>query len=71
MPSGAWTSDATWQGTIYRTTGSPWLGLTYDVNALKIETAGSFRIHFNGDEATFDYSIDGKPGSMALMRQGF
>jgi hypothetical protein len=71
MPAGTWRDAATYEGRIYRTTGSPWLGLQYDVNALQSRDAGTFRLRFEDAAARFDYTIDGVPGSMELMRQEF
>lgn len=71
MPSGDWIDSATYAGRIYRTSGSPWAGSVYDASAFKSTDAGSFRIHFDGDNATFNYVIDGQGGSLALSRQPF
>jgi hypothetical protein len=70
MPSGTWTSPDTYEGRIYRTRGSPWLG-PYDVNALQVIDVGSYRLRFTGEQATFGYEIDGRVGSLSLVRQGF
>jgi hypothetical protein len=71
MPSGSWTSPTTWAGKLYRTTGSAWLGQDYDAGKLVPVEVGTFRFTFAGESATFDYSIDGVPGNLALTRQGF
>jgi hypothetical protein len=71
MPSGHWSDAQTWEGRIYRTTGSPWLGHAYDPSQFRSVDAGSFRLRFAGDTGTFDYTIDGKSGSMPLQRQPF
>jgi hypothetical protein len=71
MPSGHWSDAQTWEGRIYRTTGSPWLGHAYDPSQFRSVDVGSFRMHFSGDTATFDYTIDGKSASMPLQRQPF
>jgi hypothetical protein len=71
MPSGFWKDAATWEGRLYRTTGSPWLGKTYDAALLKSTDVGAFSLHFDGASGTFAYTIDGKTGMMALMRQPF
>ncbi len=73
MPAGAWKDSAatTWEGRLYRTTGSPWIGAAYDAAKLASSDAGSFSIRFDGPNATFTYTIDGKVGTMALMRQAF
>ena len=71
MPAGTWTSPSTYEGKLYRTTGSPWLGQVYDPAVLKVIEVGSYKMKFLGDTATFDYSVDGVPGTMPLVRQPF
>jgi hypothetical protein len=71
MPAGFWSDANTYAGHIYRTTGSPWLGRTYDVSALQVIDVGTFRIHFTIEGATFEYTIEGQSGSMPLTRQSF
>ena len=71
MPDGAWTSSDTYEGHVYRTTGSPWIGHDYDPTKLQVFAAGTFRIRFNGDAATFDYTVDGHTGTMPLVREAF
>jgi hypothetical protein len=71
MPAGSWTNAQTYAGRIYRTTGSAWAGAAYDAAAFKSSDAGSFSLRFDGDDASFDYVIDGQPGSIALSRQPF
>lgn len=71
MPAGRWATLDSYEGRLYRTTGSPWLGANYDANKLKSIDVGSFRFRFSGDTASFDYTIDGVPGTMPLVRQGF
>ena len=71
MPSGYWSDANTWEGHIYRTTGSPWVGRAYDANALQVNDVGAFRYRFGVEGAIFDYIIDGKSGTMGLVRQPF
>lgn len=71
MPAGTWTSSDTYGGKLYRATGSPWLGRAYDPALLKLIEVGTYRMHFIGDTATFDYTIDGAAGTMPLVRQEF
>lgn len=71
MPSGAWTDASTWEGHVYRTTSSPWLGRPYDASALRVTDAGTFRVRFGSAGATFDYTIDGRAGTLPLSRQSF
>jgi len=71
MPSGSWVVKDDWQGKIYRADGPPWLGVPYDVSRHKVNEVGTFRYRFSGDGATFDYTVDGKSGSISLTRIPF
>jgi hypothetical protein len=71
MPAGDWISSDTYEGRVYRTTGSPWLGRSYDAGHFKPVDIGSYRLRFSGDGATFEYTIEGRSGTMALERFGF
>jgi hypothetical protein len=71
LPAGFWADASTWQGRIYRATGSPWLGQPYDATRLASTEVGAFSLRFDGGAATLTYTIDGKPGTMALVRQPF
>lgn len=71
MPAGIWSDASTYEGRIYRAKGSPWLGGTYDPRVFATTQAGTFRIKFVGDVGTFEYTIDGKSGSMPLSRNPF
>jgi hypothetical protein len=71
MPSGTWLDANTWAGHIYRTVGSPWLGAAYDRTQLQTIDVGTFRFTFAADHATFDYTIDGRAGSIPIERQPF
>ncbi len=71
MPSGAWSDAQTWQGTIYRATGAPWLGARYDPAALALQSVGRFRLRFAGDTASLDYTIGGASATLTLQRQPF
>jgi hypothetical protein len=62
MPSGFWKDPVTWEGRLYRTTGSPWLGKTYDPALLASIDVGVFSLHFDGASAIFTYTIEGKTG---------
>ncbi|MGZ5039948.1 MAG: hypothetical protein ACXWBQ_04325 [Usitatibacter sp.] len=71
MPNGAWSDVNTYEGRIYRTTGSPWLGGAYDPAKLQAVDVGSFSLRFGIEGATLIYVIDQKGGTMALVRQPF
>ena len=72
MPGGAWNpAGDTYSGTLYRTTGAPWLGASYDPSKLDVITAGTYSFRFSGDGATFTYTADGHSGSIPLVREPF
>lgn len=72
MPGGTWSDSRTYTGTIYRTRGSPWMGTAYDASRLSVGNVGTYTLRFGDrDHATFDFSVDGHAGSLALMRQPF
>ena len=71
LPSGFWRDAQTWQGRLYRATGSPWVGQGYDASRLASTDVGSFTLRFSGDSATLTYTIDARSGTMALSRQAF
>jgi len=43
----------------------------YDVSRHKVNEVGTFRYRFSGDGATFDYTVDGKSGSIPISRLPF
>ncbi len=71
MPQGFWSDAQTYEGRIYRAAGSPWLGHDYNAAALRLTDAGSFKMRFTADNASFEYLIDGKAGSLPFRRQPF
>jgi hypothetical protein len=71
MPSGYWSDANTYEGRIFRTTGAPWVGRVYDRDALKYHDVGAYRMRFAGDNASFEYVIEGQAGAMPLTRQPF
>lgn len=71
MPAGFWVDGNTWQGRIYRTRGSPWLGQSYDASKLVSTDVGPFTLRFEAEAANFTYTIAGKTGTISLMRQAF
>jgi hypothetical protein len=71
MSSGTWTSANTFEGRIHRATGSPWLGRAYDASRFAPRDVGAFRLRFEGEAATFEYSVDGRSGSLPLTRTPF
>ena len=71
MPGGAWTASDTYEGSLYRTAGPPWLGKTYDQSKLQVINSGTYKFQFNGSGATFTYSADGFSGSIPLVREPF
>lgn len=70
MPGGTWTSDTTYEGNAYRTASSPWRS-GYDASKLQVHDAGTYRLDFNGDGATFNYAVDGHSGTIPLVKEPF
>jgi hypothetical protein len=72
-PAGSWAEARNFRGSLYRTTGSPWLGGAYDPSALRMPMAGWYDLHFNDDAtATFTYSLDAAPAvALPLTRIPF
>ena len=71
VPAGGWIDDQTYQGRIYRASSSPWLGTAYDASRFQSVDVGSVRIRFAGDNATLDYSLEGRSGTIPLSRTPF
>jgi hypothetical protein len=71
MPQGFWSDGSTYEGRIYRASGSPWLGKAYDAAALKLTDVGTFRMRFGEDNGSFEYFIEGKGATLPLKRQPF
>ena len=71
MPAGDWLGGDTYVGHIYRASSSPWLGASYDASKFKATDAGTFRLKFSGDTASFDYNLEGRTGSIPLARTPF
>ncbi len=72
MPGGDWIDSSTFAGTIYRTSGSAWLGVAYDASRLQVGAVGTFRLRFDGTQhAIMEYSLEGRGGSLDLVRQPF
>jgi hypothetical protein len=72
MPQGTWMDGSTYEGRIYRTASSPWLGKAYDPARFQLVDVGSYRFKLNGDStATLNYGIEGRSGMLQLTRQPF
>jgi hypothetical protein len=72
IPGGAWTAANTFSGTVYRTTGSAWVGAPYNPGALQATAAGAVTFTFHDrDNATLSYTVDGVTQSKPITRQPF
>ncbi len=71
MPAGDWFQKGDYRGKIYRVVGPPWLGVPYDATRHHTIEAGTFRFFFSGDTGSFDYTVDGRSGSIPLSRIPF
>ena len=74
LPAGDWVGN-TYSGDFYSTTGSAWLGVTYNPALLAATKAGTMSFNFsNANNATFTYSFTAPPyagttQSKAIVRQ--
>lgn len=73
MPGGTWTALDTYEGSLYRTASSAWLGTEYDRSRFVTAAVGTFKLRFagSGASATLDYVLDGVRGTVALSRDPF
>jgi hypothetical protein len=75
MPGGSWLGaedNPSYAGTLYRTTGSPFLGGAYDPSKLVVTPVGRIGFTFYGsDIAYMSYTVDGQSGRETLYRQPF
>jgi hypothetical protein len=71
MPQGFWSDPQTYEGRIYRATGSPWLGAAYDPAAHRMTDVGTFRMRFAEDNGTFEYFIEGQGATLPFKRIPF
>jgi hypothetical protein len=72
MPGGSWIDPNTWEARVYRSSGSPWLGVRYELEPLKIGEVGMLRFHFAADgTARFEGQVDGRDISLTLSRTPF
>jgi hypothetical protein len=69
LPGGDWTSDSTYEGRAYKTSGS--VLAAYDPARFRIADVGTYRLRFVGDTATLEYRVEGRSGELALSRQPF
>lgn len=62
-------SDIWRQGPIYLTSGTGGFGVAYNPAAFRETKVGDFTLRFDGTtRATFEYSLEGHTGTLALQR---
>lgn len=71
MPGGSWAANGDYRGPVYRAAGSPWLGVPYDASRHQLTQVGTFRFVVTGDGASFEYTVDGRSGTIPLSRIPF
>jgi hypothetical protein len=76
FPGGTW-NGTTYAGTLYSTTGSPWVGANYDPIQFKAAEAGTLSFSFtNANSATMNYTFTAGPfvgttQSRTIVRQPY
>ena len=71
MPGASMANPAAVTGALYRTTGSAWVGATYDPGRFVPTAVGSLTFSFTDSGATMRYVVDGAQGSVDLARVTF
>jgi len=72
MPDGAWTSADTYEGRMYRATGSPWFDGGYDASKFRTTEVGPYRLRFrDANNARLEYNVDDRSGTLVLERFPF
>ena len=72
MPGGAFAGSNVFEGALYRTTGSAWLGASYNPALFKTLPVGTLRFDFSdANQGAMRYMVDGVSGSNAIARQLF
>jgi V8-like Glu-specific endopeptidase len=74
VPSGSWSGNDTYTGTIYRTTAAPnpFFGSNFNASAVSRLPVGTMQLRFiNSANATMTYTIDGVTGAKAITRADF
>jgi hypothetical protein len=72
ISGGTWTSNNTFTGTIYATSGPPASAATFDPNSVKVRSVGEGTLTFNdANSGTFAFIIDGVSGAKFITRQPF
>jgi hypothetical protein len=71
LPAGSWTG-LTYSGDLYSTTGSNWLGATYDPAKLGVNKVGTMTFTFtDANNATVTYTVNGVTQTKVINRQPF
>jgi hypothetical protein len=72
VPDGSWTNATTYSGAAYRTTGSAWLGVPYNVASLAVIPVGNVTFQFTDlSNGVMTYNVDGVSQSKPIVRQPF
>ena len=72
VPDGRVNASGGFDGTIYRTTGAPWIGVGYDASRFVASPAGTFSFAVGSDgNATMRYKIEAREGLEPVVRQPF
>jgi hypothetical protein len=70
MPQGVRIGDNRYSGTLYRTRGSPFNASPFRSGDIIATPVGTATFSFtDGDQGTFEYTVDGVSGSKAIVRQ--
>jgi hypothetical protein len=72
MPGGTWTSEFTYEGTLYTTRQAPWDPSSFNTAAQQTTAAGTYKYTFTGpNHATLDYTIKGISDHKVIEKYAF
>ncbi len=72
MPGGVFASSTIFEGALYRTSGSAWLGAAYDPALFKATSVGTLRFDFtDANQGVMRHVVDALRGPNTVTRQSF
>ena len=72
IPDGTWSSPLVYSGPIYRVTGPPFNGATFDSTRVRVTQVGIATLTFSGQNTgTFTFGFNGVPVTKTITRQPF
>ena len=71
MPGGSFTATDVYSGTLYRTQGSPWIGVPFATSPAATPVGNLTLTFTDNNNAVMRYNVDGSAGQVNISRQQF